>query len=250
MMSSITIPAETLKPIERKEIKVDKDLTRSNPSAKYKELIKEYTTMHKVSDGMFNGRSLAKWTDLIHNYITKAECKTLLDYGSGKGHLYTDKFDTILDNNGVAVLDKPLPEIWNTLESYRLFDPGHQEYAELPEGKFDAVISTDVMEHIPESDLIWVIDEIFNYANKIIFLNIACFQALKTLANGSNAHVSVFHHMDWLELLAARSTHFKHLSIYIFFDLFNHDGKMDVKGFKISNDGEGVRVIELERKEE
>ena len=249
-MSSITIPSDNLKPIERKEIEVDKDLTRSSPSKRYKELIKEYNTMHKVSDGMFNGRSLAKWTDLIHNYITKAECKTLLDYGSGKGHLYTDKFDTILDNDGTPVLDKPLPEIWNTLESYRLFDPGYEEYAKLPEGKFDAVVSTDVMEHIPESDLIWVIDEIFNYANKVVFLNIACFQALKTLANGSNAHVSVFHHMDWLELLAARSHHFKHLFIYIFFDLFNQDRKMDVKGFKISNDGEGVRVIELERKEE
>jgi len=94
--------------------------------------------MHKVSDGMFNGRSLAKWTDLIDNYITKAECKTLLDYGSGKGHLYTDKFNTILDNDGTPVLDKPLPEIWDTLESYRLFDPGYEEYAELPEGKFEA----------------------------------------------------------------------------------------------------------------
>ena len=245
----IEIPESYLKPMERKEIGVNFHLNRSHPSDRYKKLLEEYILMHRVSDGMFNGRSLGKWTDIIHGFIDKLDCKTLLDYGSGKGHLYTDKFNTILDANGLIVLDKPLPEIWTNLESYRLFDPAYEEFQELPEGKFDAVISTDVMEHIPETDLLWVIDEILGYANKMVFLNIACFQAIKTLADGSNAHVSVFHHLDWLELLAARFNNHKHLSVYVFFDLFNSAGKMTEKGFKISMGEKDIRVIELQEVE-
>ena len=102
------------------------------------------------------------------------------------------------------------------------------------------------MEHIPETDLLWVIDEILGYANKMVFINIACFQAVKTLADGTNAHVSVFHHLDWLELIAARFNNHKHLSVYVFFDLFKADGKMAEKGFKISMGEEDIRIIELQ----
>lgn len=116
----IEIPESYLKPMERKEIEVDFYLNRSHPSDRYKKLLEEYILMHRVSDRMFNGRSLGKWTDIIHGFINKLDCKTLLDYGSGKGHLYTDKFNTILDPHDQIVLDKPLPEIWTNLESYRL----------------------------------------------------------------------------------------------------------------------------------
>ena len=71
------------------------------------------------------------------------------------------------------------------------------------------------------------------------------FQAVKTLADGSNAHVSVFHHLDWLELIAARFNNHKHLAIYVFFDLFKANGKMAEKGFKISMGEKDIRIIEL-----
>tara|TARA_R100000005_G_scaffold29626_1_gene13365 strand:- start:109 stop:852 length:744 start_codon:yes stop_codon:yes gene_type:complete len=230
-------------PVERKEIQVDPSLSRSNPSDRYKNLVEEYKTMHSSANGMFNGRSLVKFTDIIHSFIEKNKCKTLLDYGCGKGHLYTDKYDTVTDQ-----LDKPVNEIWG-LESFRLFDPGYPEHSELPKGKYNAVVSTDVLEHVPETDLIWVLDEILNYSDKMVFLNIACFKALKTLADGSNAHVSVFNHLDWLELIAARFNHFKHLVVYIFFDMFTEEGQMGLKGFKISHEDNTIRVIQLQQME-
>ena len=83
----------------------------------------------------------------------------------------------------------------------------------------------------------------------MVFLNIACFKALKTLSDGSNAHVSVFNHLDWLELIAARFNHFKHLNVYIFFDMFTEDGQMGLKGFKISYEDNTIRVIQLQQME-
>ena len=64
------------------------------------------------------------------------------------------------------------------------------------------VEADDVMEHVPEEDLGWVIREIFSYAKKMVFINVACFEALKKFRDGTNVHVSVFHHQDWLQFLA------------------------------------------------
>ena len=76
----IEIPESYLKPMERKEIEVDFYLNRSHPSDRYKKLLEEYILMHRVSDRMFNGRSLGNWTDIIHGFINKLDSKTMLDY--------------------------------------------------------------------------------------------------------------------------------------------------------------------------
>ena len=80
----------------------------------------------------------------------------------------------------------------------------------------------------------------------MVFVNIACFDALKILSDGSNAHASVFHKMDWLELLAYKSESYKHLIIYPFFDMFDEEENVVVSGYKID---QFPRVIELKPKE-
>ena len=56
--------------------------------------------------------------------------------------------------------------------------------------KSDCVISFDVLEHIFISDIRKVIKDIFDHANKLIILNIACYRARKLLPNGENVHVT------------------------------------------------------------
>ena len=51
--------------------------------------------MHNYSDRMFNGRSLLKFVDIIKAYLEKNKCQSVLDYGCGKGALYTEDFHTI-----------------------------------------------------------------------------------------------------------------------------------------------------------
>ena len=83
-----------------------------------------------------------------------------------------------------------------------MYDPAYEEHSTLPDRKFDAVISTDVLEHIPEADLGWVLREMYSKAEKMVFLNVACFPALKKLKDGSNAHVSIFSTEDWIQFVA------------------------------------------------
>jgi len=107
----------------------------------------------------------------------------------------------------------------------------------LPIGLYDAAISTDVLEHVPTSDLDWVIREIFSYSQKMVFLNIACMPAIKKLADGSNAHISLHSPYDWLQYIAEITEdftkHYPDLSVYVFFDVLDEDDRLITEGYKI-----------------
>ena len=61
----------------------------------------------------------------------------------------------------------------------------------LPGNEFDGVISTDVLEHIPEREIDDVMKEIFEMAQKFVYLNIAMYPAITLLPNGENAHCTL-----------------------------------------------------------
>ena len=221
-----------------REISPGTHFNRDTPSPKYTDLVDEYKVMHSHSDRMFNGRSLLKFVDIIKVYLDKNKCQSVLDYGSGKGALYTEDFHTITEE-----INKPLPEYWD-IDLCAMYDPAYEKHSTLPDGKFDAVICTDVLEHIPEADLGWVLREIYSKADKMVFLNVACFEALKKLKDGSNAHVSIFSTEEWIRFAAIESAPFKDLTIYIFADNIDpEDGEFTVRGFKIENK---PHVIELQ----
>ena len=60
-----------------------------------------------------------------------------------------------------------------------------------PAGRFDIVICTDVLEHIPEHEIPIVLKEIDGYAWEIVFLSICTREARKTLPDGRNAHLTI-----------------------------------------------------------
>ena len=166
----------------------------TEPSTEYNELVDEYKGLHQ-DPTMFPGKSVLKYTHYIRSILKDNKCKTLLDYGSGKGYLYEADHPYTKKK-----LTKPLNKFWN-LNSVTCYDPGVEKFSKLPEGVFDAVIAVDVMEHVPTEDAEWVLDKIMGYSSKAVFLNIACYEALKTFKNGKNVHVSVHSPEWWMDLL-------------------------------------------------
>jgi hypothetical protein len=176
--------------------------TRDNPSPEYRAMVEMYATLHEQGadkamsqdhrppEKTFAGKMLAGQAPKIKQIIDRTQSKTLLDYGSGKGQLYERKDIEI----GGAVAPS-LKEYWG-LESIRCYDPGYEPFSQLPQDQFDAVISTDVLEHITEPDLPWILDEMFGFARRFVFANIACYPAKKNLPNGQNAHCTV-RSPDW-----------------------------------------------------
>ena len=73
-----------------------------------------------------------------------------------------------------------------------LYDIGVPEISRKPEGSFDGVICTDVMEHIEEGDIDEVLHYIINTADKFVFFHIACRPSKrKRLPDGRDVHLTV-----------------------------------------------------------
>ena len=203
---------------------------RENPSEEYKELVGEYINLHEngnktiPADKMFNGISLIYYIpDLMEVVLNKEKAKSILDYGCGKGKLYSStEYNTLnLDKKGRRLNDS-LPNLWQ-LDYYALYDPGYKEYSKLPKGKYDGVICTDVIEHIDENDCDWILDEIFSYGRKFIYLTIACYKALKTFDNGKNLHVNIQEPEYWKKKLDKLHKKYPHLNVYVNMDVMVED---------------------------
>ena len=192
--------------------------SRANPSPEFRALLDLYGKMHQEGDALngipaeqtFQGISLQPHVEPIAMLTRRFAAKSLLDYGCGKAEGY-DKI-TLKTPDGRSI--RGLKAIWG-LESIRLYDPGHEPYAALPEGQFDAVISTDVMEHLPEPDLDWVIGEMFEYAARFLYVSIACYPARKLLPDGRNAHITQRSPGWWMDRFAAAGTRYRGVRWYL-----------------------------------
>jgi hypothetical protein len=185
--------------------------TRVAPSPRYRRLVEQYQLMHLHGEThlgippeqTFPGQSLPKEAPRIKRLIKLTGARTILDYGAGKGQQYwplriTDEEERI---------DHPdIRSFWG-VDEIRCYDPGYQPFTQLPTGKFDGVVCTDVLEHCPEEDIPWILDELFAFAGKFVYANVACFPARKRLPSGGNAHCTIKPVRWWEEQLerAARS---------------------------------------------
>jgi hypothetical protein len=183
------------------------EYSRQSPSPRYCELIGQYTQMHVEGEKKlqlppeqtFGGASLLRHVPRIGELVKQFGAGSLLDYGSGKGMQY---------RQGVKVSDgttyKSVLDYWG-VDSVTCFDPGFAPFNQLPAGKFDGVICTDVLEHCPEEDIRWIVGEMFSFARSFVFCNVACYAAQKHLPNGENAHCTVKSREWWRGLVGELS---------------------------------------------
>lgn len=160
-------------------------------------LIEQYKEMHASSEEMFAGFSLMPHALRIKKLIEAHNIIRILDYGCGKGKQYlaavkdeTQTFDTLEQFWGVAVAK---------------YDPGYAPFSIMPDGPFDAVICTDVLEHLEPGQEAEIVQELFNLADKFVFASISCKPAVKTLPDGRNAHTCIKKPEEWAELFQAAS---------------------------------------------
>ena len=81
-----------------------------------------------------------------------------MDYGCGKAYYYFNEF--IIHNERITSLQ----DYWNV--NINLYEPCIEKFSDLPKSVSDLSICIDVLEHIPESDIDWVLEEISNYVKK------------------------------------------------------------------------------------
>lgn len=145
--------------------------------------------------GNFFGTSVLQHADDIGNALRSVGAKTLLDYGCGRGDAYSLPCCIHLDW-GIA------------RENVALYDPAFEQHSYLSLLRFDAVVSSDVLEHIPEEDVDRFIGDLFNHAKLVVWASVCCREAKKTFPDGTNLHVTVRPLEWWRERFAAVSALF------------------------------------------
>jgi hypothetical protein len=142
---------------------------------------KEYRRLHK-DDLKFRGFSIVPHVPRIAKLVKKTGARSLLDYGSGKGLQYTE----------LRVHDR-----WGGILP-TCYDIGINKLSKRPKRPSDGVICTDVMEHIDEPDIDYVLREIFTFATKFAFFAICTRPSKKAFKDGRNVHLTV-QNLSWWE---------------------------------------------------
>ena len=187
----------------------------------YYEVIEKYKLFHEngykkdniltPGESTFLGYSLTKWILKIKEIIEINKCDSLLDFGCGKGFLYKNKFK-INDQEYRNLLD-----CWK-LDDVYLYDPGVKEFSVYPVRKFDGLICTDVIEHIPENDILHFIDSLFKLTNKFIFVVIATIPATKFFDDGNNIHLCVKTKKEWEKIFLEFKAKYPLINQYVYFN--------------------------------
>jgi 2-polyprenyl-3-methyl-5-hydroxy-6-metoxy-1,4-benzoquinol methylase len=142
-------------------------------------LINQYKELHKNN---IYGMSSIYLITPISELINRIKPKRVLDYGCGQSKL-------------LNVLYENYPDI-----DFVKYDPAIEKYSKKPTGKFDLIICTDVLEHIPEKYLDYILKDISSLSDNVLF-NISTKTAIWHLPDGSNCHKTVKEKDWWIDLL-------------------------------------------------
>ena len=137
-------------------------------------LIPQYRAM-AAGGASFRGLSLLNQAKDIGEMIREHGAKTLLDYGAGAGDAYRSPHK-VWRRWGVK---------WSDVT---LYDPAFVEHDTPPASgrKFDGVICSDVLEHVPEEDVDAVIATLFDHARLFVWASVCCRPAKKSFPDGTN----------------------------------------------------------------
>ena len=165
-------------------------------------------TILEDAQNTFDGKSLKYFFHPIRQIIHSTKSNSIIDFGCGKAKYY---FKKVKINN---ITYDNIAEFWK-IQKYFLYDPGVKSFSKYPSKRADGVICIDVVEHIPEQDVIKFIEEIFKLANKFIFVVIACYPAAKKLLDGRNVHLSIKKVDDWKKIILEIKVKYPHVLPYI-----------------------------------
>lgn len=168
-----------------------------------KKILAEYRALAALG-GNFRGYSLLQHQQAIAEVCAIHKPKTLLDYGSGAGDAYR--------------APHLVHQAWGVARTrIRLYDPSFRKLDTIPpEGlKFDGVLCSDVLEHVPEDEVDVLLDRLFDYARMFVWASVCCRPAKKKFVDGTNMHVTQQPVEWWDRKLAAHCPHGDGVSYYL-----------------------------------
>lgn len=132
------------------------------------------------------GTSSYNHIERVANLVIKYQYESMLDVGCGKGVL-------------IEGMKANCPEL-----KVQGYDPAVPKFNTLPEGRFDLVTCTDVLEHIEPEHLDAFLDLLVAKTKFQAYLVISLVPAKQLLSDGRNAHLIVQPAEWWLKKLVEK----------------------------------------------
>jgi tetratricopeptide (TPR) repeat protein len=122
----------------------------------------------------------------------KAEnVKTILDAGIGSGKLCKKMISMGFDCYGLDIVDNCLDEDLSHLKDKILTVGTLWDQTLFEENRFNAIVCTDVLEHIPTNYIYSVLNNFYRWSNRFLFLQIALFDDNFGKSIGQPLHLTV-----------------------------------------------------------
>ena len=137
-----------------------------------------YKNLHQKSIASMLGEQVMFHVWDIQDLCLKYEPKKILDYGCGKAYAYRRRKVHRLFNADMFFYDIGIEKFQNP--------PSEKEAEEI-----EAVVSCDVLEHIPEDQIDATFEFWYGLNPKFVFATVAQYPAIAKLPDGTNAHVTI-----------------------------------------------------------
>lgn len=160
------------------------------PSERYDYYL-EQCRIHHATRKTFSGNGVLKHARTLVEMSRVIGAESAIDYGCGKGLQYGKTFPA--KDGTDQMLEAALGY------TVTKFDPAVPQFETAPAAPADLVWCTDVLEHIPEEDIPFIVSELSRLAVKGVFVTIGTYPAKKVLPNGENAHVCIKPEPWWVE---------------------------------------------------
>lgn len=129
-----------------------------NFSQKYLDNLEKSIAFHEKSIN-WSGDGSYQYVNRLQEIVKSYQCRTMLDYGCGKGDQYT--------GNEITDFSKIIG-----VEEYSLYDPAYEKYKILSDKQWDLVICLDVLPFIPEEDILTIKNILLSKAIKKVVIGL------------------------------------------------------------------------------
>lgn len=136
----------------------------AEPSRAYAKALEESKRNHAESK-TFSGKLLRPHAPFIKEIIDRLGCKSVLDYGCGKGAQYT----WVSHGEGASIpAGMTIEQFWGV--PVTKYDPAWPPFAKEPGSRFDLVICTHTLGAIPVGDRPWVVERLYSLARRAVYV--------------------------------------------------------------------------------
>jgi SAM-dependent methyltransferase len=149
----------------------------------------------------FDGGGIRSLIDTILTILADKKSITILDFGCGTAihwhkHTLVNKTKSLMTVLGEKV------------QGFYRYDPAVDIYSKKPTTKFDLVVCSDVLEHIPDSELQSFIAEASSYVDVggTLMFSVSTSASNNSFLSGENMHINIKSPDEWVQLLKKYST--------------------------------------------